>query len=569
MSARSRTVLKGVVALTLLAMTLLGQRGGNPNEWATAYGDAQRSSWNRTTNISTESLRRPGFALQWKAKLDTPAGQRVALTQGIVATGVNIFTPLSIVAGPANLVSAFDNDTGNVFWSRRIEVAVPPASSGCSGEITGAPTRLVTLTSSPAASPRGGGRGARYFSSAVGEPAQGIPLPQSSRTSAAAIRAPVAPASTPAPTPAAPAPPSPFPTNPAAVALASRGGGTLFRPSPIAYLISGDGTLHKLGLVSGKDVQQPISFVPPGVQFSDLIAVGDMIYTATSRGCGSAPSGIWAIDVSGGANTIKSWNTNGGNPLGSIAFSTSGTLIAAVGAGAVKSGGYANAIVALDAKSLTIKDWFMQPGVELTSAPLLFGDNGRELAAVTTKDGRVLLLDAASLGGDDHATALLTSVALLGETRFAGHPAATSVNGTTRWMLLPITGSLRSLPGAQRNGLVTSGAVLALKVKEEGGKFSAEPAWVSENFAAPLTPIVVNDVVFVVSSAPNASAKLYALDGATGRTLWQSGNAMTAPVSGQSFWAGSGQVYVGTTDGTIYAFGFDMGRGPTNQRSGS
>ena len=51
-----------------------------------------------------------------------------------------------------------------------------------------------------------------------------------------------------------------------------------------------------------------------------------------------------------------------------------------------------------------------------------------------------------------------------------------------------------------------------------------------------------------------------ALHGGTGKTLWQSEKTITSPLSGRSFWVGSGHVFVGTRDGTLYAFGFAMER---------
>jgi len=78
--------------------------------------------------------------------------------------------------------------------------------------------------------------------------------------------------------------------------------------------------------------------------------------------------------------------------------------------------------------------------------------------------------------------------------------------------------------------------------------------------AAPLTPIVVNGVVFAASAPANAPAVLYALNGVTGATLWQSGETLESPLSGNSLWVGSGHVFVGTRDGTVYAFGFAMER---------
>ena len=70
----------------------------------------------------------------------------------------------------------------------------------------------------------------------------------------------------------------------------------------------------------------------------------------------------------------------------------------------------------------------------------------------------------------------------------------------------------------------------------------------------------INGVVFAASGPANAPAALYALNGATGTTLWQSGTTIGSPLSGRSLWAGSGHVFVGTRDGTVYAFGFAMER---------
>jgi outer membrane protein assembly factor BamB len=82
--------------------------------------------------------------------------------------------------------------------------------------------------------------------------------------------------------------------------------------------------------------------------------------------------------------------------------------------------------------------------------------------------------------------------------------------------------------------------------------------WVSRDIRAPLTAAVVNDVVFAIARfAPPAPAVLYALDGATGKELWNSGGAIATGVpAGVS--AGGSQVYVATGAGALYAFGFPM-----------
>ena len=55
--------------------------------------------------------------------------------------------------------------------------------------------------------------------------------------------------------------------------------------------------------------------------------------------------------------------------------------------------GKVNAIVALDPKTLQVKDWFTQPGVEFVTGPTVFRHNDRDIVAAATKDGRVLLLE--------------------------------------------------------------------------------------------------------------------------------------------------------------------------------
>jgi hypothetical protein len=602
-------------ALAAIAATVIvGAQGrGNPTEWPTAGADAQRTSWIRNdVSISPETMSQPGFELQWKTTLESPVRHGVSLGPGVITSGVNIFTPLSTIAAPSNQVFAIDNDTGNLFWTRRFEGVLAAGTAECPGGISGSLTRMVSLTTPDPGPGRGGGRGRGSYSSAVGEPGAGVPIPSrggGGRGAPAPATTPPAaatpqttppPAATPAPAGAPPSPvtsstippgqwrTSPFPTN-----AAAQGSWTgLFRPSGVVYAVSADGMFRTLGVVSGKDLQRPARFLPAGARFSDLIAVGDLLYTSTSHGCGGAADGVWAINIQGDTSSsapgatedkkVVSWKTNGGRPLGSVAFTAGGTVIVAVGPGTVAAGGHANAVVALDPKTLAVKDWYTQPGVEIVAPPVVFQESGKDVVAVTTKDGRILLLDAASLGGADHATPMFASASLTGGAATfaarspamwqertavppgaAGAPEASSTArpaAGARWLLIPVTGVLPANLGAAGNGAVSSGAVLGVKVAHQDGRFSVQPAWVSQNIGAPLTPIVVNGVAFAASGPPDAPAAVYALHGATGKTLWQSGKTINSPLSGRSFWVGSGHVFAGTRDGTVYAFGFAMER---------
>ena len=113
-----------IIAFTTLAAAgiVSSQGRGNPTEWPTAYGDAQHTSWIRNdVSISPETMSQPGFELQWKTTLESPVRHGVSLSPGVVTSGVNIFTPLSTIAAPSNQIFAVDNDTGNLFWTRRFD----------------------------------------------------------------------------------------------------------------------------------------------------------------------------------------------------------------------------------------------------------------------------------------------------------------------------------------------------------------------------------------------------------------------------------------------------------------
>jgi outer membrane protein assembly factor BamB len=109
-------------------------------------------------------------------------------------------------------------------------------------------------------------------------------------------------------------------------------------------------------------------------------------------------------------------------------------------------------------------------------------------------------------------------------------------------------------------GATGGGAIAAFKVVDQGGKPSLQPGWVSREIAAPLPPIVVNGFVFAVASgAGSKPGVLYALDGTTGKELFNSGSTITGPVARTGGIAASaGQMYVGGMDSTIYAFGIPL-----------
>jgi hypothetical protein len=586
-------------------------RGGS--QWLAPLADAQRTSWVRSDDkISVESLAKPGFELQWRTALDNKPRGLHGLWQGVTAAGVTLFVPMSVVTGSSNTVYGIDNDIGYVVWRRHFDAPLTAGTPQCPGGIASGATRIVRLDGSVPPGFGGFGGASAGYRSLLGEPGEGVPVEGRGRGGARGGDPSPPPAARQGAPPAAGArqgapgrgaagaPPAPSAARiPGSPPVQEQGAfGFLFRPSGVVYVISSDGMLHVLGLSSGKDLQRPAPFLPPNSRWSSPVAVDTTLYAATSGGCGGAPSAVWAIDLDSDAKPVVSWKTNGGDVIGAVALASDGTLIATIGDGPTSGEGTANAIVALDPKTLQRKDWFSAPGTQFATGPTILRHKGKDVVVVATKDGRVLLLDATSLGGQSHGTPLFSSKPFVGvgaaisadalavwqqpapgavptaaaPTAAAPAAAAPIDADATSWVLLPLSGRpAASMPST--NGPLSSGAVMALKVADAGGALSLEPAWTSHDLSGAATPLVVNGVVFALSTGVPATpagrgtpAILHAYDGVTGKGLWNSGKAMTTFASPGSLWTGLGQVYVGTHNGALYAFGFEDERRATTDR---
>lgn len=576
---------------------------GNINDWTTSRYDAQRTAWRKTDQyISVANMRLPGFTLQWKTRVNNQARQMNSLV-GAATLGAN-FNPLSFVTGSSNNVIAIDNDTGVEHWTRHIDAPLGAATSQlCPGGMTAAVSRTSTLALTEAA-----GRRNMYamtrgpYQGAVGKPGEGVPSsllqggmfgpgspnPFADRGpnaagGAAAGGAAAAAGGRNAQAAGAPAAGAPAAGGAAAggrnaqaagAAAAARSFGRAFVTQYI-YAVSSDGVLHRLGQLSGVDQGKPLPFLPADAKVSSLIDISDVVYATTQDACGGAANGVWSINVANNNGTVDSWKTNGGSPVGEPAFGSDGTVYVAIGQGNTSANGYSDAVVALDPKTLQPKDWFTQANADFSSTPMILTVGKTEIVAAATRDGRVFLLNAKSLGGSSHGTPLYASPAYssgLAPTALAGGQDS---SGAT-WILEPFGGPLpASVKLAPNSGTITHGGILALKVANANGNFSLQPAWVSPDMVSPLPPIVINGVVFALSSGQyepgntsvsvadrvshSVPAKLYAFEATTGLGVWNSGNSL-ATFSSTGLWASVGQVYVATHDNVIYAFGFPMGR---------
>jgi outer membrane protein assembly factor BamB len=321
------------------------------------------------------------------------------------------------------------------------------------------------------------------------------------------------------------------------------------RPMRPVYVLSSDGTLHKIRASTGEDIEAPRKFVPPNANASSLNFDGNTFYTTTSGGCGGAPNGVWALSAKtpgAQADFLPSLPTEAGVSVGS-----DGTVYSAFGSGS---------IVALTAGTLKEKESFKIPegAVPTNVSPVPFPWKGRELIAVAATQGRLLLLDSAHLGGAPVAS-------FEGGAGFSGGLATWEDAAGARWIYAVVRGSG---PAAAkfpiRNGGAPHGSIAAFKLTERDGQPELTPVWISRDLAAPVSPVVVNGVVFALASGEygglsnSGRATLYALNAATGKELYSSGDAVASFTHSSGLAVSRGHVCFGTWDNTLYCFGFPI-----------
>ena len=148
------------------------------------------------------------------------------------------------------------------------------------------------------------------------------------------------------------------------------------------YALARDGMLHVVGLPSAKETYKPAPFVPAGARATDLLAVNDVLYTSTTGKCGGSADAVYAMDLASEAKPVVSYKTTG-SPVGAVALTTGGTVVAVV----------TNGVVTLDPKTLAVKQSFTDSAATFATGPLVFTHGGKDVVAAGSKDGRILLFD--------------------------------------------------------------------------------------------------------------------------------------------------------------------------------
>jgi hypothetical protein len=571
-----------VLASVTLLLALSGveghAQGRGGGEWTTSGFDAQRSAWLRAeARLTKDAVQKGEFAFLWRMKIENASRQLNSLTAPVLLDrliGYRGFKSLAFFGGSDDRVFAVDTDLARSAWMTVLNYSAatggrPPSSWDCPGGLMAMPSRRTALASVvPGGGGGTGGRGGVRNGSAVGEPGKG-----------AAVLSQVSP---PRGAPTGPAPAG------AGGGAGGRGGnapgaqGAGRGPAPIGFgrvdplfVLGGDGHLHSLYVSNGAAIEPPVPFLPPDTKPSALIWLDGVVYSTTSGECGAAPNALWAMDLTVAVRDRKAvmWKTGRANIAGpsGLSFGTDGTIYVALGT-APGGAPHADSIVALDGQSLIPKDWFTAPGADFNATPIVIRHGDKDLIAATANDGRLYLLDAASLGGTDHQTPLASTAKYTAGG--AGTALATFLDERGgRWILTTAsgtTGDLKFVP----NGPATTGRIVAFKLVDENGRVSLAPDWQSRDLTSPLAPIVVNGMVVAVSSGEyrgtaaaslsaaqraqkSVPAVLYVLDAATGKTMWSSGTRITSFARAELS-AGGGQVYLVTYDNHLYAFGIPL-----------
>jgi outer membrane protein assembly factor BamB len=563
-------------------------------DWSSTGGNPERDGWEQgETVLSQDAIAANKIALVFKHKFDNQSLGLDAMNAPVVMERLVTykgFKPLIFIGGSSNNVYAIDEETGTSYYETTLDLVdkVPSSSSVlCPGGMTanfafdGDSKPAAGFGGAPAA--RGAGRG---NGAGPGAPAAGPARGDAGGPGAPAGRG-VAPA---------------------------RGGEHGFGPGPgELWAVSSDGYLRAVRRQDG-DAKwiAPQKFLPANSNVSGLNISENVIYAATVNNCGGNPNGLYAalftepkIPLPGkpittpGKFDVVSFMTNGSgfSGTGGTSISDDGEIVygqVAAGHGDV-AGTYNDTVLALDPKTLEVKDYFTPSGslppvpkgvATPNVTPTTFEWNGKEVVVAGGRDGRIYVLDAYSLGGDGHHTPLYASDPVVAPDSHHGGSGiwgqfATwedSKNGNTRWLYASIRGAA-AMKFPSSSGSASDGAIVAFKLVDQGGKPSLSPQWISEDMMAPASPVTANGLVFALSTGltPRVAkengtpytvaeeekmakpAVMYILDGSTGRQLLSSDNTATTFATG-GIVVGNSHVLFTTHDSTLYVYGIPVKR---------
>jgi outer membrane protein assembly factor BamB len=508
-----------------LAFVTLFCRVPRALDWPTFAHDPQRSGYAFEESIL--DVHNVGqLELKWKVQVKNDPKSLTALTAPVVAAGVD--TPrgtntVVYVAGSDNHLFALDAADGSIIWSRDFEVHVLPKDAGmwlCPNGVNATPT--------------------------------------------------------------------------------------IDRARNLIFVIAVDGRLWGLDLGTGHTKFGPVQFVPAFSKNWSLNLANGVIYTSISQGCGGALSGLYSIDTRDVMRPVirNLAVSNRGAGIwgrGGPTIGANGRIYGATGDGRFDpaAGNYGSSVISASLDDLRVLDYYMPTNHRMVtrydldmgaSSLVWFSVKDFNLVATGGKEGVLYMLDADDLGSKDHQTPLYYRQLANDERSFEtkgiwGGLASWRDEEEQTWLYVPVWGpaSAKAPKFPSSNGAAPHGCIMAFRVAFDNAarRPTLLPVWASGDFDVPEPPVIANGVVFGLSTGENTlqasgdtvifgsqkiltdtqrsqnthRAVLYALDAKTGKTLYQSGDAMSTWVHFSGLAIADGRVYTVDHDSHVYSFG--------------
>ena len=331
--------------------------------------------------------------------------------------------------------------------------------------------------------------------------------------------------------------------------------------------------VHVMNPQVGTDQIPPVKFLPPNANVVGSILVDNVLYAATTGNCGGAAErrlGGRSRERGEDRHDVRHQGRRGCRRRGADVRHRRHDLCRDRQPGLRP---WPTPIVSLEAKTLHAEGLVLRGRVSLHLESDRVPVQGQGSVVAANKDGRLYVLDSASLGGADHKTPLHKIVAV-----------SVAADGCR-----PASPRGRMPPGRAGSSRRSSGPVHADdEVRDDQRRRRRRARSRRSRSSTRTTPRRCSRsgcrAIWGAGHAGDRQrrrvrarerrghggagaraqrptpAVLYALDGATGKELWTSGTTITSSVRGVGPSAGDSQVYVVASDGTLYAFGMPAER---------
>ncbi len=494
----------GLMCLSQAALSQQAPRG----DWTIIGNSPEQSGWQKVEKKLSPASVPTQFKLLWKIALGTPSKARknfdepLLISRTINGQGFKDF----VYVASSDTVYGVDSELGTLLWKKEYALK----GTGCA-----APS--VSIIMEPPAVINFNARRA----------------------------------------PGAPPPPNPPAVEPGERRLGAASGGGGFGLKGV-YALTSNGMLHEQVVTTGVDFAPPIKFFPSAAGASAMNIIGKTMYASAPTACGATPAGVSAVNVTTADYPAAHYDLPKGASLvgtGPI-LAADGTAYVVTGAG---TGGdfHANSVVSLG-PDMKVKNWYTPTGTVAALNPLPFTFKTRQLVAAAGKDGSIVLLDAAALGGSDHKTALSeTSPISKAGTKHAWDGLATwqETDGTT-WVIASVSAPV-NMPSLK--GVAAHGALVAFRVDDADGKPVLTPAWISEDMVNPTPARIANGIVVALAGG-NATthARLLVLDAKTGKELFNSKETLPTYTNKSGVAISDAHAFFTDHNNVLYSFGIAL-----------